>query len=324
MPNDSLVINSNGSNSGMSSGLKAITGNNALTPKSSPGLTFLQGGRNSSYVDDRNATNDALLKAQADLARIQAQFAAQPKLPKFDYSANYTQAQNTAASTWNPVYTNRLNTYLEGKKLKIAQNKDQTAANKRDIDAALNQALEDSLLGRERTTEDADTQIGDINAAEGSFQRQEGRQFDAARSALLGDVADAGLTESGLGQGIVQDAVTDRNLASEDQVREFDQGRRDTEVFRTRTLADLDTSDERERGSAANRTADEDRLLQDFIETQDYEERVYRAQNELDRIMSVNQGTNDAFNTILAQTIQALAGQGYSDRDIAYFKQVYG
>jgi hypothetical protein len=276
-------------------------------------------------LDKEIARLNAELKGySAQAAALQAQLALQPKLPTFDYSANWAKAQSQAAKTVNPVYQDKLNRYLAKKNLSIKQQRTTTTRNKQDIQTALEQALEDTATGRVRTNEDADTKIGDITATENSWQRQEGRMFDQARAALLGEVANAGLTESGLGQGQVQNAVTDRNLASEDQVREFTNDKRDVETFRTRTLADLDTTDTRERGGAARKTEDQDIALRDFIDTKNLEERDTRADLELERTGAIRSATQSAFDKILANTIQSLASSGARAQDIALFKEIYG
>ena len=273
------------------------------------------------YIADLKTQTEALMRQTNSM---NAELAARPKLPSFNYADTYSRAQNTAASTVNPIYTDKLNKYLEGKRIRSGQKTTEIERNKQDIATALQQSIEDTNLARGRTEEDATMRMGDITSNENSFQRNEGRQFDQARSALLGDVANAGLTESGVGQNIVQNAVTDRNLASEDQTREFNNARRDTEVFRTRTLADLDTTSAREQGAATRRTEGEDISLRNFIENENFDEGQFRLTNEAERIGSINAATNDAYNKILAQTIASLAGSGARAQDIALFKQIYG
>jgi len=278
-----------------------------------------------------NPMDDYLKKAQADSASLSKQVAAllsqieqRPRLPQFDYAANMAKARGTAASTVNPVYQDKLNRYLE--KQKVSRNQETVARqrNKQDIATSLTQSIEDIALNRGRTNEDATNKITDITNTENSWQRQEGRQFDQAREALLGNVAEAGLTESGLGQGTIQNAVTDRNLASADQVREYDTAKRDTEIFRTRTLADLDSTETRERGGATRRTENEDIALRDFIEMQGVDERDTRANLEMERTSAIDNAAQSAYQKLVASTKQSLAQSGARAQDIALFEQVYG
>lgn len=273
------------------------------------------------YAGDLKSSASA---SSAAAAAAIAALNAQPKLPKFDYAGSYARAGNTAASTVNPVYQDKLNQYLEKARAALGQKNVSVTRNKEDIQTALAQALEDSATGRVRTTEDTENKLGDITSNENSFQRQEGRQFDSARTALLGDVANAGLTESGIGQGKVQDATIDRNLASEDEVRGFDAAKRDTELFRTRTLADLDKSDVREQAGSVRAKENQDIDLNNFIQNSNLEEKAFRSSNEYERINAVNAATQSAYQKIVAQTIASLSGSGARAQDIALFKQVYG
>lgn len=260
----------------------------------------------------------------AALRAAQAELAARPRLPSFNSSAARAQADATAASTVNPVYQDKLNRYIQGKNLRVGQQTEIRTRNKQDIASALAQALEDITTGRVRTGEDAALKTGDIQAEEDTWQRQEGREFERARVALLGDLADAGLTESGIGQGAADDAVTDRNIASEAQEREYGEQKRDVELFRNRTLADLDTKEVREKGGAARRTENEEVALRQFVEEENWKEQDFRAINEAERVAAVTEASRSAYANIIAQTIASLAGSGARSQDIALFKQVYG
>jgi hypothetical protein len=274
-----------------------------------------------SYKNDlkgtANSSNNAVAAAIAALN-------AQPKLPKFDYAGSMARAGATAASTVNPVYQDKLNQYLAKAQAALGQKTVDVTRNKEDIGTALAAALEDSATSRTRTNEDTTTQLGDVAANENSWQRQEGRQFDAARMALLGSTADAGLTESGIGQGQVASAVTDRNLASEDQTRTFNNQRRDIQTVGSRTLQDLDKSDVREKAGSQRATENQDIDLNNFIQNSSLDEQSFRASNEAERVGAINSATQSAYSQIVAQTIQALAGSGARAQDIGLFKQVYG
>ena len=293
-----------------------------LQPTSSPGLSF--NNSDNSPDTDSSRGESKLSALNRKLAESRARLAAQPRLPSFDSSANRALARKRAASTVNPKYQDNLTRYLKNKKMKISQREELADFEKKNIQDELQQVLEDSMLGRERTTEDTEKQLGDINATENSWQQQEGRQFDQARMALLGDVADAGLSESGLGRGTVQNAITDRNLASVDQVREYDTNRRDAEIFKTRSLADLDTIDTREKGSAKSRTKQEDISLSQYIDQAGADEETFRFRNESDRLSELYNRTDSAYSKIIADKIEALTGSGARNQDVSLFRQVYG
>lgn len=269
-------------------------------------------------LDKQIADNAALLKS------IAAERAAQPKLPFFDTSANWAKAQAAAGSVVNPVYTDKLNQYLAKKALETKQTTEQTQADKDKLDTALQQALENSQITRTQTNEDTTNKLGDIGANENSYQTQEGRQFDAARTALLGKVANSGLTESGIGQGQVNDAVIDRNNASADQVRAFNQQKRDTNLFHDRTFSDLALSDSRNQQSTTTGKAADDKHLQDYIDSYNLDETKSRSDLESarqsDLLVTTSQNAQLGANAF----IQSLIGSGARAQDIALAKQIYG
>lgn len=263
----------------------------------------------------------------ADIARLTKIINSQPptpQLPNFNSSAARATARQEAVNAVNPVYQGYLDQYMKQKSLRVGSRTADVTEAKTGIETELSQLLEDSATRRDITTEDTATQIGDINANEGSYQTQEGRQFDRARSALLGDVADAGLSESGIGQGAIQDATTDRNLASADQTRDFTNQRRDVETFKTRTFKDLDTVNTRGQEKATTNKASQDRQLEDFILMEDAQEDQFRFKNEQERFGAINSGANDAYSKVIANEIAKLAGSGRSAADIDFFSRVYG
>lgn len=297
---------------GFGSGISNIS--NRMVNAVDNSRNFLKKHSTSQSIDDRIAE----LKATIEAANPT------PVLPQFDSSAARAQARKTAAKTQDPIYQDNLSRYMERKKLRIGERKSEVEEAKEAAEIELEQLLEDSGISRERTGEDAETQLGDINANEDSFQTQEGTQFDRARDALLGGVADAGLTESGIGQGIAQDAVTDRNLESADTVREFDNNRRDVETFKTRTFQDLDKGEIRGKEKETRTKEQQDRALEDFITMQGAEEEQFRVENEQSRLDAIRSSSQDAYQKIVADRLAQLAKQGRSARDINFFSSVYG
>lgn len=294
---------------------------NPISAPKTPTAPSYQPDNTSKTLADANSKYDALSK---QVSALLSQLNQQPRLPSWDYASNYARAQQQATAAVNPVYQDKLTQYLQKAQAALGQKQVSVTRNKEDIATQLAQALQDSATGRVRTTEDATTQTGDVNQSENTFQRQEGRAFDAARTALLGDVSNAGLTESGIGQGQVQNAVTDRNIASEDQTAQFNAKRRDINTIKTRTLADLDTADTRAQGSAQRSTESQDIDLNNFIQNAQLDEQSFRTQNEADRTLAINSATQSAYQNIVAQAIANLTQGGARAQDIQLFKQVYG
>lgn len=271
-----------------------------------------------SGIDKEIAASNAQIKA------LEASLAAQPKLPFYNTSAAWATAQKQAAKAVNPVYVDKLNAYLKKENLQTAQQTTQTATNKAGITDALTQALNDIGTQRTRTGEDQATQIGDINQQETNFQTDEGTQFDRARAALLGEVANSGLTTSGLGKQQGTNAIADRNQASKEQEQQFGNSKRDVNTLATRTFADLSTSENRAQGSATSKTKQEDVNLKNYIDSAKLEENSFRTSNEADRLGAIAGETNNQYTKGVANFIQSLIGSGARSQDIALAQQIYG
>jgi hypothetical protein len=273
---------------------------------------------------DTSATDKAIADSNAAIKALQSQLAAQPKLPFYDTSSAWARAQKGAENAVNPVYTDKLNQYLEKARLKRTQTEEQTGINKAGINTGLQQTLEDVLTQRGRTEEDTATTLGDLSASEAFDQQQGGTQFDRARSALLGDVANAGLTTSGIGQQQDQQAITDRNALEAEQTRQYDKQQKAAETLKTRTFEDLGKSETRAKGEAETRTKQEDINLKNFIDTAGLEEKETRTQNEIERLNAVAGETDNQYQVGVADFIRGLIGSGARAQDIQLAQQIYG
>jgi hypothetical protein len=103
-----------------------------------------------------------------------AEFAAQPKFIYRDTNAAWQNAQNTAASSINPVYVDKMNQFLLEQKNYLAQTTAETVAGKTASDVSLGQTQEDIATGKTRTAEDTATAIAQNQANEGAWQTTEG------------------------------------------------------------------------------------------------------------------------------------------------------
>lgn len=273
---------------------------------------------------DTSAYDKEIAASSARIKELQASLAAQPKLPFFDTSAAWAKAQKGAEKAWNPVYVDKLNQYLEKARLKRAQTQEQTTINKGNIATGLDQTLEDVLTGRSRTAEDAVTGTKDSLASEAFDQKTGGTAFDRARTALLGEVANAGLTTSGIGAQQESNAVKDRNITEGEQSRQY-KGQRDAiETLKTRTFEDLDKTESRAKTTAEGQTKQQDVDLKNFIDNAGIEEKEFRTENELSRLGSVASEVGNQYQLGVADFIKRLIGSGTRAQDIALAQQVYG
>lgn len=273
---------------------------------------------------DITALQKAIADQQASYAQLQAQQAAQPRLPVYDTSAAYANAQKAATAAVDPVYTDKLNQYLQQEQLGTTIQTRKTGEAVSDIATNLGNETADNATNRTRTAADEATNVGDVGQTETNFQQDSGTAFDRARTALTGKVANSGLTTSGIGQGEVAAATADRNQAEKEQTQNFDSSRRDIHTAAQRTFEDLATSDTRNTAAAATGTTRTNQQLQDYIDNANLEEQQFRTGNEQERQAAIAAGTNDQYKTGVQQFIASLVGSGARAQDVALAAQVYG
>lgn len=277
------------------------------------------------YTPPSTSNLDAQIAAlNAQTRALQNQLAAQPRLPYYNTSAAWATAQKAAQGVVDPVYTDKLNQYLQKEQLGIKQSTEQQQAQAADIQTQLQQALQDVATGRTRTGQDQATQLGDVATNETNYQTNEGRAFDQARTALLGGISNAGLTTSGIGKQQETQAITDRNVASGQQTGQFETARRDINTNATRTFEDLSTTENRSNVKATTDTAASQKALQDFIDNAKLDEQGFRTQNEADRLGALATESGNQYKSQVANFIASLVGSGARAQDIALAQQIYG
>lgn len=271
-----------------------------------------------------DAANKAAADSNAAYQASQAQLAAQPKLPVFNTTAAYAQAQQQATTLDSSVYQDKLNQYLQQEQHDLGVNATGEQNAEADAASTLANQTADNATNRQRTTEDTATKTADTNQSEVNFQQDSGTAYNQARNALLGTVANSGLTTSGIGQGQVASSETARNQSDTEQGQTFDNSRRDIQTAATRTFQDLATSDTRNTSAAATTTARAKQTAQDYIDNYALDEQKTRTQNELDMQAQIAQDTNSNYSTAVQNFIQGLVGSGARAQDIQLASQVYG
>lgn len=204
--------------------------------------------------------------------------------PKLDWNAINAQARRGAQGAVNPWYKKQLQRTLSNFKNLRATRQKEYKMNVEDIQAELNKTLEESDINRTRTTEDVNTNIADVNTSEDQFQTDTGAEFDEARMAIAGDVAEAGLVGSGLGSQKQTQAVNQRNTQEGRQQAEFQQKRDQQQLFKTRTFEDLLRGDELAKGSAGRSKKREKFDLDSYIKQSKYDEGTEKIKLEGERL----------------------------------------
>lgn len=283
----------------------------------------------SKRIDDPNpptpSAADAINSAaQKQIAALQQQLAAMPKLPVYNTADAWSRAQSKAGSVVNPVYQDKLNNQLAIYNAKRTQESQITTRSKEDLDTNYGQLLEDTATERGRTAEDVATNLNEINYQEGQFQDQEGKQFDTQNRADRVALAEAGLSQSGLGAQKLENSVIDRNTMTDDQLRTFDNQKLAQQTVQKRAFEDLDRKDTRGAQLTERQKQDLDIQLENTLTNIQLDENVFRAGNEADRLGAMYTATQQAYNTDIRNWLASLSKQGWRAQDIALATQVYG
>lgn len=215
-----------------------------------------------------------LQDAQRQFANQQSQIQSllaslRPAAPaKIDVAAINAQARKQAEESVNPLYTKRLNDMLSRLSVQRTRSQQDYEQGVQAIEQGLKQQQEANTLERGRTAEDVATNTGQINTAADQFQTQSGTAADEARLAEAAQLAQSGLTTSGVGQQQTQNAINQRNTNEAQQSQDFERQRTAQAVLKARTFEDLATSDllsgqKAEQGKKSQKIS-LDRLIEDL------------------------------------------------------------
>lgn len=241
--------------------------------------------------DTSYQNNIAALEKQ--IRALQNSYRTEPLPPYFDIVGNQNRARQQAEASVNPLYTKKINDFIERQKVELGRKQtDINTANTR-MDQMLQDAMQLNEQTRTRTGEDVTNNMSELANKEQNFQADSGQSFDRTLQALRGNVANAGLTTSGLGQQQVEGATAAQNTDEARKGESFNVERRNQQLFKTRTFEDLTRSDtmkqrETEFGKSQNKL-DLDR----YIEDQKYNEGLTRAQLETQRLIDIMTNTSE-------------------------------
>lgn len=187
------------------------------------------------------STDNYLNSLNSQIAALQAQMT--PTLPSMDLTGLYNKAKTSAESAVNPYFTKQLNDFLgrQGELRKRSQADYQTKLT--DLQDELKSFLEGSEVNRGRTTQDTSTAIGNTLADAVVNRTSEGRQFDIANEANKAQLADAGLTMSGLGKQQLYNITQTRAETGKQATVEKERKVEVQKLLKTRTFEDLARSD---------------------------------------------------------------------------------
>lgn len=268
--------------------------------------------------------NAQLASYTAQLKALQNQIAQQPKIYSYNVADASAKARAAAEQAVNPYYTQQLNKFLEQEQIKQKRAQEDSAYQQQQLDQALQDALTASQTSRQRTEQDAATKLADVQNASDYYQNTEANTFDKARQALLTNVAQSGLTTSGLGQQQQNEQIQNRNIESAQQQRSFNAQTDAINTLKTRTFEDLQRQDTNaQRNTTQNKQrvqVDLDRALQDI----GYETDAFKAKNEYERLNALVGEEAKQYQLGVNQFIQGLAAKGARAQDIQATRALYG
>lgn len=254
------------------------------------------------------------------LKQIQALSAPQPfNYSTFDTAANSAKARSAAEGAVNPLYQNKLQTFLNQQQVAQSRAQQDAATQQQQLQEALTNTLSANATTGARATQDAQTNIDATNNQADQFQQDSGTAFDTARNTLAGNVAGAGLTGSGLGAGQQATAQANRNTTEGRQVQTFNTAKDATNLLKTRTLEDLGTSGAQATQKTTEGQAASKLNLDRTIEDLNSQTAAERNNEELQRQQDILQQQQQYEKSGFDQFLGTLSGQNRANT-----AQVYG
>ncbi len=243
-----------------------------------------------------------LAQGQALLDEIRKMSAPKPFVySNFDTASNSAKARSQAEQAVNPLYTKKLQDFLDSQRTLQARQQEDAATAQKTLEDALNTTLQANELTKTRTGQDVATNIGQINTQGQQFQQDTGQQFNDARLALLR----SGQTGVGLGAQQVAKQQAQRNTQEGRQVEAFNQAKQQQELYKTRTFEDIAKSSE----LATKGTGEQKKAVQLSLARYIQDSGVGQGNTIADIIK--NSGTNikSQANALEAQRLQDILGQ---------------
>lgn len=224
--------------------------------------------------------------------------------PKLDVASINAQARTAAEGAVNPFYTKQLNDFLAQQSAQKLQQQTQHDTNIQNLQDTLKNTLDANALTQTRTGEDAALKQQQTNTANDQNQVDTGNQFETDRLAAAKAQATAGVLGTGAGNRATGVATGARNTTEDRQNQAFQQTRDQTELFKTRTFADLAKSGELATTSENKGEKQANFDLDSYIKNAAFTEQDQRNKLEEARLQRIGQETGSQakllFNKYLA------------------------
>ena len=218
-------------------------------PNDRSGLNVQSGALKLRPRTTRSTNPNAQLESeiQSLLDRFDALDAANRRVqaPNLDVGALNRRALETAKTKVNPFFDEERRLFLEDIQRRRGEAQKDAQLLTEETDLLLQEFLEDTDITRTRTSEDVEGNLDELGLSEDLFQTQEAEQADADRTTVADEIAEAGLTTSGLGRQKVAELQKKRAAGSKEAVRQFDKKKQEQIKFRTRTFEDIEKGEKR-------------------------------------------------------------------------------
>lgn len=257
------------------------------------------------------------------LAAIQAAQTPIPRFINYDVAGSWAKAKDLATNAVSPIYQQKMADFINRQQVELGRQQADSADQKQGLDQTLSRFLDDSSTSRDRAQEDTATSVKDIQDTQAYNDRTDGLSFDTANRTLSEGLGAAGTAGSGLGNQQVNDAITQRNQMSNEEVRQSTNKIAAQNTLMSRTFDDLQTGDTRKTEDTTAGKAKVDLDLERFIEDQSFDKDQETKSEDASKAADIAQQSISYQGQLVDQWIQSLSGQGYTAQEIANAASMY-
>lgn len=241
--------------------------------------------------------------------------------PNWDLNSIYNNAGSGAAAQVNPYYTSQLQKFQNDQAQAKALQQQQHDLNLQNLQTQLTNTLQGNETSRGRTSQDVLTNEQQIGQQADYRQQDQGQQFDEARIAQAKQLAQGGLTGSGLGNQQTLGSETSRNVQEQRQGVEDQQKVAGQELTKARTFEDLANSDVLSKQSEGQGEKQQQIDWDKFVQGQSEGLRSYTDQAEQERLSRLStvqrqlaqQQVNDMIHNLSNPQQRSAAASAYGN-----------
>jgi hypothetical protein len=243
-----------------------------------------------------------------------------PQLPAFSVDDTYKRAREIATSNVSPYYESQLQQFRKEQELRRGRASEDFNTATTAIDTEMQNIKRANDLQQARTEEDVKQNIEEIVRSEAEAQLDSATGFNRAFNTLRGNQAQAGTLRSGIGQQQQAEGVADKRTAEGRVTAAADRQTKAQQLFKTRTFADIATSNELAVAEGGTRKKSAkvnlDRIIEDSINDAVTKEQ----QIAIEKQQTIEQQVAPAAQTLFNQFVSTLR----DPEAVAYANEIYG